>query len=39
MRQMLGDEVPLNSPEVLVWAKAFLEDGELEPFDPEEPIN
>ncbi|MPM54992.1 hypothetical protein SDC9_101777 [bioreactor metagenome] len=38
MRQMLGDEVPLNSPEVLAWAKAFLEDGELEPFDPEEPL-
>ncbi|MEN6417783.1 MAG: ATP-binding protein [Clostridiaceae bacterium] len=36
MRQMLGDEVLLNSPDVLVWVKAFLEDGELEPNEPEE---
>ena len=36
MRQMLGDEVPLNSPDVLAWVKAFLEDGELEPNEPEE---
>ena len=24
MRQMLGDEVPLNSPEVLEWARGYL---------------
>ena len=36
MRQMLGDEVPLNSLDVLAWVKAFLEDGELEPIEPEE---
>lgn len=36
MRQMLGDEVPLNSPDVLAWVKAFLEDGELEPNELEE---
>ncbi len=36
MRQMLGDEVPLNSPDVLVWVKAFLDDGELEPNELEE---
>ena len=36
MRQMLGGDVPLNAPDVLAWAKAFLEDGELEPNEPEE---
>ncbi len=36
MRQMLGGEVPLNSPDVLAWVKAFLEDGELEPNELEE---
>ncbi len=25
MREMLGDEVPLNNPEVLAWAKEYLE--------------
>ena len=39
MRQMLGGDVPLNAPDVLAWVKAFLEDGELEPFEPEEKEN
>ena len=26
MREILGDEVPLNSPEVLAWAREFLEE-------------
>ena len=25
MREVLGDDVPLNSPDVLAWARAFLE--------------
>ena len=28
MREILGDEVPLNSPEVLAWARAFLNGEE-----------
>ncbi len=28
MREILGDEVPLNSPEVLDWARAFLNGEE-----------
>ncbi|HWQ05934.1 MAG TPA: ATP-binding protein [Feifaniaceae bacterium] len=39
MRQMLGDEVPLNAPEVLAWVKELLEDGELEPVGTEETKN
>lgn len=26
MREILGDEVPLNSPDVLEWARAFLQE-------------
>jgi len=26
MREILGDEVPLNSPEVLAWAREFLQE-------------
>lgn len=34
MRQMLGVDVPLNSPEVLAWARDYIEDPE--PDEPEE---
>jgi hypothetical protein len=34
MRQMLGGDVPLNSPEVLAWARDYIEDPE--PDEPEE---
>ena len=27
MREMLGDEVPLSSPEVLAWAREYLTEG------------
>lgn len=26
MREVLGEEIPLNAPEVLAWARAFLEE-------------
>ena len=28
MREVLGQDMPLNSPEVLAWAREFLEEGE-----------
>ena len=28
MREILGDDVPLNSPDVLEWARAFLNGEE-----------
>ena len=29
MREVLGDEVPLNSPEVLAWAREFLQETQV----------
>ncbi len=28
MREALGADVPLNAPEVLAWARAYVEDEE-----------